>query len=714
MTEKTKKFNRLAQEKSPYLLQHAANPVDWYAWNEEAFQKARTENKPIFLSIGYSTCHWCHVMEHESFENDEIAGLLNQHFVSIKVDREERPDIDSVYMTSVMAMAGQGGWPLSVFLTPDKKPFFGGTYFPPYPKWGNPGFKHVLESISESWKVNQLKILTSSVSLAEIIKQRKEEHPVEGTLDSETLETAYQQYSSHFDQEYGGMGTSPKFPSSHQLSFLLRYAKRTKQSYAFEIVEHTLRKMAQGGIYDHLGGGFHRYSTDQKWQIPHFEKMLYDQATISKTYLEMYQVTQDPFFAFVARETFDYCLRDMQDSNGGFYSAEDADSYEVESNSQSNDKPHKKEGAFYVWTWQELNNHLDEMALKVVSYYYGIQPTGNAEFDPHGEFTGKNVLFTAHSIEETAKEVGKTEAEIVAILEKVRQNLFELRSKRPRPHLDDKILVDWNGLLISSLALGGRILNEPRYTQAAEKAAAFIIEKMLTKEGRLLHRYRDHDAGIAGTLEDYAFFIQSLLDLYETTFKSAYLKLAYHLTRKMIDLFWDERGGFYLTADDAEELFFRQKEIYDGAAPSGNSIAGFNLLRLYHMTLDKEFEEKAQMMFRVFAQDVHNGPTNYGQLLIALDFALASVKEIVIALAQGEGSPDKILNQTFRYFLPHKVLLARRMDDDAAYLDIVPFIKEQKAQDEKTTFYICQNHVCQLPITDFQDFRKQLQDFSNS
>jgi len=511
--------NRLAYEKSPYLLQHANNPVDWYPWGEEAFAKAKKEDKPIFLSIGYSTCHWCHVMEHESFENPEIARILNEHFVSIKVDREERPDIDNIYMQAVMMLTGSGGWPMSLFLTFEKMPFVGGTYFPPESKWGQPGFKDILSSINDLWKSDRKKALATGQAITETLEARStREANSTMPLDEETLHAAYNYFQQNFDPQYGGFGQSPKFPSSHNLSFLLGYWKRTGEAAALAMVEKTLQDMARGGMYDHLGGGFHRYSTDQYWHVPHFEKMLYDQAILAKTYLEAFQVTGNQVYAKTAREIFDYVLRDMCDTEGGFYSAEDADSLpptgQGTNSSRSGQAHEKKEGAFYVWGYDEIKIILNEEEAEILNFFYGVLAHGNVRQDPHDEFGDNNILYIAKDLKKTAHQFQKETSDIQKILNKAREKLFLVRSKRPRPYLDDKILVDWNGLMISSLAFGSRVLNEPRYAQAAEKSTQFILTQLVRDDGRLLHRYRDGEAAILGTIEDYAFFIHGLIDLY--------------------------------------------------------------------------------------------------------------------------------------------------------------------------------------------------------
>ncbi len=694
-----KRPNRLAQEKSPYLLQHAHNPVDWYPWGEEAFAKAKKEDKPVFLSIGYSTCHWCHVMEHESFEDEETARILNEHFVSIKVDREERPDIDNIYMTVVTALTGTGGWPLSAFLTPEKKPFYGGTYFPPVAKWGSPGFKELLVNIRQTWETRRQEIIESSRSITEALQKRTAAAAKEkGELTPEVLDRGYQELSRHYDHRYGGFGQAPKFPMGHSLSFLLRCWKRTGTARALEIVENTLQKMARGGIYDHLGGGFHRYATDQEWQVPHFEKMLYDQAILVRAYIEAYQATKNEDYASVARETLDYVLRDMQSKEGGFYSAEDADSLDPQGGKE------KAEGAFYLWTQEEIKKNLTEEEAKIFNHCFGIENSGNAKFDPHGEFAGKNILFVAHDVEETAKVLGLPAEKIKQVLCQVKEKLYRLRQARPRPHLDDKVLTDWNGLMISAAALAGRALDEKKYVDAAERSAGFILKNMVGKEGRLLHRYRDGDAAIAGTLEDYAFFIYGLIDLYESTFDTRYLKEAKRLAKDMLQLFADKKeGGFFFTAQDGEELLFRHKEIYDGALPSANSIALLDLLRLGRMADEQGFIEKADASLRFFAPQIQERPSAYVQSLTAFDFALGPSFEIVLAEGRQNGSAAGMLNVIHRSFLPNRVLLWRPLRGAEELFTLAAFTREQGPLHDQTAAYVCQNHVCKRPVVTVEE-----------
>lgn len=693
-------MNHLSKEKSPYLLQHADNPVHWFPWSKEAFDKAQAENKPIFLSIGYSTCHWCHVMAHESFEDEGIAAVLNEHFISIKVDREERPDIDGIYMAAVQAISGQGGWPLSVFLTPDKKPFFGGTYFPPHARYGTPGFPDVLLSVQNAWVNNRSKIDSSSQQLSDLLKQRNQGGGSGEVLGIDILNQAFHEFLSHYDVRYGGFGQYPKFPTGHNISFLLRYWQRNDSQQAIDMVLHTLMKMAQGGLYDQIGGGFHRYSTDAKWQIPHFEKMLYDQAMLVKAYTESYQATHRESFAVVVHETLEYVLRDMTSPLGGFYSAEDADSYDYQEYLNNPLSAVKKEGAFYVWSFDEIKRLLSPIDTDIFNYYFGIEIDGNAEMDPHGEFVGKNIVAVVHSLDETAAHFKLSVDSIVQSLQSSKKILFEARLNRPRPHLDDKILTDWNGLMISAFAVASQALGENRYLTAAKKSAEFILQAMRGPSGKLLHRYRDSDAAILGNVEDYAFFIQGLLDIYEASFDVYYLEEAVFLAKQMLDLFWDkELGGFYFASEEAKDLIYRQKEIYDGASPSGNSVAALVLLRLSRMTFDDAWGKKAEELFKAFAKTIEERPSAYAQMLMAIDFMFGPTREIVIALGHGQSSSDfmAVINDSF---IPNKIIVCRPNEgpDLKRIVKISPFVENQPPIDGQGTVYVCQNFVCSKPV----------------
>lgn len=694
--------NRLIHEKSPYLLQHVHNPVDWYPWGDEAFLKAKDEDKPIFLSIGYSTCHWCHVMEEESYSNPEIANILNQYFVAIKVDREERPDIDSVYMSAVQAMTGSGGWPLNIFLTADKKPFYGGTYFPP------DHLQKVLLGIADAWRNRKDDILKSAKELTDTLNsiaaapRRKEDIP--DSIFTNTFEILFSQY----DVVYGGFGMAPKFPSPHTLSFLLRYFYKTDNKKALEMVENTLNHIADGGIHDHLGGGFHRYSTDQTWFLPHFEKMLYDQAMLSRAYLEAYQITKKEKYAQVARDIFDYVLQDMASPRGGFYSAEDADSAPDITNPTK-----KKEGAYYAWTRQAIMGVLGKEAGEIFNYYYGVKEGGNVSNDPRNEFGKKNILAVAHTEEDAAKHFRKPLQAIQISLVSSKQKLFSARANRLRPHKDDKVLVDWNGLMISSLALGGRILHEQRYLDAAQKSADFVLAQMKTKDVKLLHRFRDNAAEIPGFLDDYAFFINGLLDLYEATFETRYLKEAIALADTMRLLFEDKvSGGFFLTGVDGETILSnRTKEYYDGAMPSGNSIAALVFLRLNRITLKKDFEIAVEHSLSLVSGNLLRTPTAHTQMLIALDYSRSPTKEIVVVAKDIKASTtESIVSLIYGFFLPHKILLFRRAGGgDDPMLSLAPWTENQDLIAGKTTIYVCENHVCKLPVTELEKLKKLLE-----
>ncbi|MHA2429129.1 MAG: thioredoxin domain-containing protein [Candidatus Hermodarchaeia archaeon] len=597
MSSKSKKptENRLAKEKSPYLLQHADNPVDWYPWGKEAFSEAKKEDKPIFLSIGYSTCHWCHVMAHESFENERIAKLMNEVFVNIKVDREERPDIDSLYMSVAQMLTGSGGWPLTIIMAPDKQPFFAATYIPAETRFGRMGMDELIPEIQRLWKEdrNRLNAITKNI-------RTNLETSAQGSKGAElgegVLEMAFDALKQRFDEEYGGFGFRPKFPSPHNLMFLLRYWKRTKNKEALRMVEETLHAMRKGGIFDHVGLGFHRYSTDPKWLLPHFEKMLYDQAMLTMAYAEAYQTTKKDEYAQTVREIITYVLRDMTSPEGGFYSAEDADS-------------EGEEGKFYVWTEEEIRKVLPKQEANVFLKVYNFEPEGNFLEEATGKRMGTNILHLKKPLATEAKAQKMTEEGLLKLLEGIREKLFEVREQRIHPHKDDKILADWNGLMIAALAKAARVLDEPSYAEAAKKAVNFVFTQMLDAKGRLLHRYRDKEAKILAFLDDYAFMIWGLLELYETTLEPEYLQKAVELNAELLTHFWDDvGGGFYFTSDDAEDLLVRKKDAYDGAIPSGNSVAMLNLLRLARITAESERHHKldkpSQAMYSALHRDL--------------------------------------------------------------------------------------------------------------
>ncbi len=699
--------NHLITEKSPYLQQHAHNPVDWYPWSEEAFEKARREDKPIFLSIGYSTCHWCHVMERESFESEQIARLLNQSFVPIKVDREERPDVDRIYMTYVQATTGSGGWPMSVFLTPDLKPFFGGTYFPPDNRYGRPGFGAILERLASAWNSDRERIRQSSGEVVAQLEQfTGQAHPNGAVLDRTIFDSAFQYFRRTFDSTDAGFGDAPKFPRPVVLNFLFRYHARVGRAEALEMPLATLRAMAGGGMHDQLGGGFHRYSVDSRWFVPHFEKMLYDQAQLAISYLEAFQITHDPFYAGIARSTLDYVLRDMTHPDGGFYSAEDADSVIDPAD------PHRKgEGAFYVWTAQELKQLLGEDLYAIFAHRYGVEPDGNVREpeDPHGEFTGTNILYVRHTLAETAQNFHLSEEAVRLQLEDAISTLLKVRSKRIRPQLDDKVLTAWNGLMISAFAKAAQVLDVPRYLTAAQRATEFILARLYQRDAtRLLRRYRDGEAAIYGFLDDYAFFIAALLDLYEADFDPRHIELAAGLTGRMCDLFEDPaNGGFFSTAEGDNNLVLRMKDDYDGAEPSGNSIAALDLLRLGHYS---DFEQAAERTLRAFASKIAEHPVAVPQMLVALEYSQAIPKQVVIA-----GDPEADLTRAFLRklrgrFSPHTTSLLIGSDDARTRLArFFPTVAAMHEIDGRPTAYVCQNYACQLPTSDLSKFDELLQ-----
>ncbi|MBI4227291.1 MAG: thioredoxin domain-containing protein [Candidatus Omnitrophica bacterium] len=728
--------NRLIREKSPYLLQHARNPVAWYPWGDEALAAARRDQKLIFLSIGYSTCHWCHVMERESFEDPAVAALLNAQFIAIKVDREERPDLDHLYMQAVMSLTGQGGWPLTVFLTPELQPVFGGTYFPPEERWGRPGLKQVLTAIATTWAEHPEQLRAAGDSLTKVLRAEAAGpgpagappddrrftgtgyKPVPGTgtdgPGTEVLAEAVRQFTASFDPQDGGFGDAPKFPRSHALSFLLRAWARRRDPAVLAMVERTLQAMAAGGLHDHLGGGFHRYSTDAQWRIPHFEKMLYDQALLARTSLEAYQATGRSEYADVARDIFDYVLRDLTGPDGAFSSAEDADSAEeVPGGPGPPGTGEQREGAFYLWTQDEIGTVLGPSLFpEVMAYLYGVKPGGNAAEDPTGEFKGKNILYRAHTIAEAATHFrsGTGNEEIAEIVARARRALFDARAARPRPHLDDKVLTDWNGLMLASLAYGARVLDEPRYRAAAERAAQFLLTRMVRRDGRLLHRYRDGEVAILGMHDDYAFLIHGLVELYQATFEPRYLAEAQRLTAAMLDLFWDEAGGgFFLTGRDAEPLLVRPKTFYDGAIPAGNSVAALELLRLGRVTGAAAWEARARRLLQVAAAAMGRSPTASPQMLIALDFAVGPSQEVVIAGPPGDPKTQAMVRAVSAAFLPNAVLIFHPPGRAGQAIEAVaPWVAPQGMTQGRPTAYVCSNDACQQPVTDADALRQQL------
>jgi uncharacterized protein YyaL (SSP411 family) len=704
-TKMTEHTNRLAHEKSPYLLQHAHNPVDWYPWGEDAFAKARRENKPIFLSVGYSTCHWCHVMAHESFENEEVATIMNREFVNIKVDREERPDVDRVYMTFVQATTGSGGWPMSVWLTPDLKPFVGGTYFPPEERYGQPAFKKVLERIATAWKEDHDKIVEQGSKIVEALRESQSAAPVEGKIDGSAADAAYRQIDRSYDPKEGGFGTAPKFPRPVTLNFLTRLYARDPRGdsgkHALDMALFSLRKMAAGGMHDHIGGGFHRYSVDRYWHVPHFEKMLYDQAQLAIAYLDAFQITKDKQYESVARDILDYVARDMTSKEGGFFSAEDADSPVVGIDAPS----HKTaEGEFYVWTKKEIDDALGDSA-EVFDFHYGVQAHGNAPegSDPHDEFRGKNILIERHTIAETARHFKKSEGEIARVLTQSREKLFGIRAQRPRPHLDDKIISAWNGLMISAYARAAQVIDEPRYLEIATRSANFVRTKLYDPSGKILYRsYREGRSNIEGFADDYAMVIQGLLDLYEASFDVECLKFAIQLQEIQDRLFFDEKnGGYFSNSGRDESVFVRMKDDNDGAEPAASSIAALNLLRLSQIYDDPQMAERAKKTIDAFATILLQFPSGMPQMLVAVENSLGKPRQIVIAGKKGLSETKALLKEVHRHFLPNTIVILADAIEGQKYLgERNEAVRAMSLVEGKPAAYVCENFTCKAPVTD--------------
>ena len=694
------KNNKLINEKSPYLLQHAHNPVDWHPWNEETFKLAKKENKPIFLSIGYSACYWCHVMEREVFENEEIAEMMNKFFVNVKVDREERPDVDRVYMTALQAMTGSGGWPMSMFLTPDLKPFYGATYVPPKAKYGRAGFEDVITQIHEVWTNKEKEVIDSGDKIVERLNEFIEARSSkESELSKETLENAFTNIKKIYDEEYGGFGSGNKFPRPVVFNFLLDYYYHTKDFSSLDMVSYSLKKMYEGGMYDHLSGGFHRYSVDNIWRVPHFEKMLYDQAQLVTTYVNAYLVTKNKFYLFVAEDTAEYVLENLMNKDGGFYSAEDAES------ALDPDKPKDKaEGAYYLWEKKELEEILTKDEAEIFNFFYGIQNMGNTLNDPHEVFGKKNVLFIANDIFDTAKQFGKNPEDIAEIIDECRSKLLQERVKRPKPGLDDKILTSWNGLMISGLANLYKVTKKDQFLNAGSKAVEFIKDK-LYKNKELLHRYRDGEAKYEGTLEDYAYLINGLLDLYEATYEVKYLEFAIELNQTTIDKFYDnENSGFFDVAENTEDVILKTKDSYDGAEPAGNSIQIMNLLRLGYMTDNKDLIEKAESSLKLFSAELDRLPFSSPQMLCSLSFVLNSPKEIIVTGDPVNEKTKELVNCVNEIYIPNKVV----MHSSEEFIKIAPFIEKLITGNKEPKVYVCENYQCNLPTDDTEKLKELL------
>lgn len=673
-------FNRLVFENSPYLLQHARNPINWYPWGEEAFEVAQKLDRPIFLSIGYTTCHWCHVMEHESFEDQEVADLINRDYICIKVDREERPDVDHVYMSVTQMMTGKGGWPMTIIMSPEKVPFFAGTYF------SKASMLKLLPHFAKIWKNERDKAEEVGQAIIKSLGELQSGHTV-GDLNASYLDACYESLKNNYDNKFGGFGKHPKFPTCHTLSFLLRYHQRSGKEDALAMVEHTLKNIRLGGIYDQVGYGVHRYSTDEKWLVPHFEKMLYDQALFVIANLECYLVTKDEFYQRSCRNTLEYVHRQLTSDKGGFFSAEDADS-------------EGEEGKFYLWTNEELIEVLGEKDASFYSSKFQFNSKGNYHDEVTGKLTGKNIPYLPSN--QIAAESDRER--------KIRKKLFLQREKRVHPQLDDKVLTDWNGLMISAFARCARGLDDASYLKTAKKAADFCLNNLRSQNGRLLKRWRVGKSGLAAHLEDYAFFIQGLIDLYEASLESKYLKHADELTKMTIELFEDKKdGGFFLTAEDGEKILIRPKEIYDGAIPSGNSVMALNLARLAKITGNIDYEKKLFRLFSSFAGFLKQNPAGAEVLLHALDFILAPPLELVVAGDFKNNATQSMLTEINQRFMPSKVIVFNdTTKKDATLIELVPFLANQKAIEGKTTFYACRNQTCDKPRIEIQEVIKFL------
>jgi len=701
--------NRLAAEQSPYLLQHSNNPVDWYPWGQAAFDAARASGKPIFLSIGYATCHWCHVMERESFENEGVARVLNDLFVSIKVDREERPDVDRVYMMFVQATTGSGGWPMSVWLTPDLQPFFGGTYFPPSSQYGRPGFVDVLSEIGRAWREDRLNVVKSAAQIVDRLAVMASGQDERRAPDAGALEKTFQQFQQTFDTRRGGFGDAPKFPRPSELLFLLREFARTNNDTGRAMVVQTLRAMALGGMRDHIGGGFHRYSVDGNWRVPHFEKMLYDQAQIVLALLEAAQANADPFFAQIAEDTLQYVRRDMTDARGGFYSAEDADSVPVEH--RHDPKAHKMEGAFYVWTADEIRHQLGDAAA-VFEGRYGVLPSGNAPFDPQHEFVNKNILYTAESIADLARASNKAPVDVAESLLQSRRILFDVRDLRPRPQLDDKVLTAWNGLMIAAFARASRVLGggalgqenveDPTaaHLQTAIAAASFIRDVLWTNN-KLLRRYRAGDAAIDGYAEDYAYLIFGLLELFQAGGDPQWLSWARELQSRQDELFWDPvNAGWFSTTGADPSVLVRMKEDYDGAEPAPTSVSAMNLLTLAHLTGERAYSDRANEAIASFGGRLIDMGRAVPFMAAALSSAIAEGEQIIIVGKRGAADTTAMWSAAHKKYRPFAVVTLVDPSQQSAIAGHMPWIKDMKMIDGKATAYVCRGFACNAPSTD--------------
>ncbi len=697
------KANRLIEEQSPYLLQHAFNPVAWLPWGKEALAKAKSEDKPIFLSIGYSTCHWCHVMAHESFENPEIAAILNRWFVSIKVDREERPDIDQLYMAATQAITGFGGWPMSVFLLPDASPFYAGTYFPPTPVANHPGFKDLLIAVHKAWLEQRGNLQNSASRIVVALENGNAATPA--AINAKILEYGFGLLEQSYDPRVGGFGKAPKFPRPVVLSFLFSHYLATGKEKARDMALFTLRKMASGGMYDQLGGGFHRYSVDDNWFIPHFEKMLYDQAQLADSYLDAFQITKDEAYARTAGEIFAYLLRDMHDPDGGFYSAEDADS----------DDPYRPgqhgEGAFYLWTQEDIIQRLGAEAASIFNGSFGVKDHGNVAQDPMGEFAGRNILYKARSDEATAADWKMTAEEVAKRFATSKAILFQTREQRRRPHLDDKVITAWNGMVIGALARGSRILRDPQLLAEAERTATFLNENLYDKTNNvLLRRYRRQVTGLAGQLSDYAYLVDGLLDLYQASHDPRWLSWSVELTRRQIEFFWDEKGGFFYDSPTDPSVSIRMRGSYDGAEPAGNSVAALNLLRLGQLQNEPQWSQMARRLIESFSEVINHYPPALPLMLTAWHHIDSKLSQVVIAGKRGAKDTEVMLDIVESTFTGLRLVLLADGAENQKYLtQKLPFLETAVPLKGKATAYICSDFTCKMPITDPADLKQQLE-----
>lgn len=685
-----KQANHLILEKSPYLLQHVYNPVDWYPWGDEALTKAVKEDKPIFLSIGYSTCHWCHVMAHEAFEDQEVADFLNEYFIAIKVDREERPGLDQIYMAATQAMTGSGGWPMSLFLFPDTKPFYAGTYFPPRAGYGRPGFLEILQAIQKAWMTDRKSLSLSAEQITAHIRTTGSEKSK--SLEKSWPDQGFSQLEESYEPKYGGFSQAPKFPRPAVLDFLLRYYKATGEKGARDMALSTLEQMAAGGMYDHVGGGFHRYSVDGRWRVPHFEKMLYDQSQLASTYLSAFQLTGNREYKKIAIQILEYVLRDMQDSNGGFYSAEDADSV-----NPYNPVEHS-EGAFYIWTEGEIDSLLPGVQGALFKACYGVEKNGNALHDPQKEFTGRNILYQDKDLAEAARTLKLSDQEAEELLLDARGKLLSRRQTRTAPHLDGKIITAWNGLMISAFARAAMVIEDDRYLHAANRATDFLLNNLVVN-GELVRRWREGEARYAAGLDDYSFLVQGLLDLYAVSHDPARLRAAVELTERMIELFSDEKGGFYDTPQSAL-LLARMKAAYDGAEPSGNSVAAMNLLRLAGVSGKTQWTELAIKTIESFGETLAGYPPALPLMLSAMDFLMDKPRQIVIAGGRDDSDTRDLLREVSSRYLPNTVLLLADGGKNQEFLkEQLPFLATMTKIDGHATAYVCEDFTCKMPVT---------------